>query len=137
MPPARHHGSARCGGAPRPREAALPGSPGWHGQGAPGRQNHCVHGPVVPEVYQKYKEHGGEALPSPEPGTVDFSRYSEDEKETLDEIYRVFGQFSAWRLREMTHSEAPWVENFREGETHIVIPRETMKRYFKTQLESE
>ena len=96
-----------------------------------------MHGPVVPDVYQKYKEHGGEALPSPEPGTVDFSRYSEDEKETLDEIYRVFGQFSAWRLREMTHSEAPWVENFREGETHIVIPRETMKRYFKTQLESE
>jgi uncharacterized phage-associated protein len=25
-----------------------------------------MHGPVVPEVYQKYKDGGGEALPSPE-----------------------------------------------------------------------
>lgn len=96
-----------------------------------------MHGPVVPAVYQKYKDSGYEALPSPEPGTVDFSRYTDEEKETLDEIYRVFGQFSAWRLREMTHGEPPWQEHFRDGATHIVISQEAMRRYFKTQLESE
>ena len=88
------------------------------------------HGPVVPEVYHEYKCFGSNAIPFPE--EPDFSKIDQETKELLDEVYAVYGQFSAWKLRNMTHEEPPWKETF-QGET---ISPEKMKSYFKTQLAS-
>ena len=91
-----------------------------------------THGPVVPKLYHAYKEYGANAILSPT--DVDFSKYDQDTKEFLDEIYFVFGQFSAWKLRNMTHEEPPWSNVAKEAG---VITHAAMKKYFLTQIESD
>ena len=86
------------------------------------------HGPVVPDLYHKYKDHGAYGIPAPT--NVDFSKFSSEIKEILDEVYDVYGQFSAWKLRNMTHEEAPW-KNTEKGD---VISLSSMSEYFKTQI---
>lgn len=66
------------------------------------------HGPVVEKLYHYYKEHGASAIPPPE--KFDTEIFSPQQKELLDDVYKVYGQFSAWKLRNMTHSERPWIE---------------------------
>lgn len=86
------------------------------------------HGPVVECVYHEYKKHRDGAIPRPT--DVDFGVYTPEERETLDEVYQVFGQFSAWKLRNMTHDEPPWKDAYRGS----VITHDSMKTHFKTLL---
>lgn len=86
------------------------------------------HGPVVESLYHRYKQYGSAAIPKPE--RVDFSSYTPDVRELLDDIYEVFGQFSAWKLRNMTHEEPPC----KNTPTNGIISHEAMTEYFKTQL---
>jgi uncharacterized phage-associated protein len=86
------------------------------------------HGPS--SIYHQYKAYGSSPLPFPE--DFDATHYSEETQDFLDEVYSVYGQFSAWKLRQMTHEEPPWKEAFEKG--RAIISRETMKTYFKTLL---
>ena len=43
------------------------------------------------------------------------------------EVYEVFGKYSAWGLRNMTHQEDPWKNTPNSG----VISKESIKKYFK------
>ena len=86
------------------------------------------HGPVVPEVYHAYKEHGGQGIPTPTGN--DFSCFTDEQKDVLDEVYAVYGQFSAWKLRNMTHEEAPW----RDTAANMVITPERMKAFFDDKI---
>jgi uncharacterized phage-associated protein len=88
-----------------------------------------AHGLVVPDCYHNHKQFGSGGIPRPE--DLDFSIYHEDTRDLLDEVYRVFGQFSAWKLRNMTHDEPPWKD---ASETASIITHESMREYFKTQL---
>jgi uncharacterized phage-associated protein len=90
------------------------------------------HGPVCPPVYRKYKEFTSKPIPVPTGFAP--SALSKRDRDTLDEIHTVYGQFSAWRLREMTHSEPPWKNNYREGSRNVEIPHSEMRDYFLTQL---
>ena len=86
------------------------------------------HGPVVPSVWQSFRENGSNAIEPSE--DFDESTVSTDEKDIVREVYEVFGQFSAWKLRNMTHNEPPWSETDQNQE--ISIPR--LKAYFTTLL---
>ena len=89
---------------------------------------HWDHGPVVPDVYKDYKEYGSNALPVPH--NFDYTLLSSQTKEIIDEVRIVYGQFSAWKLRDMTHQEPPWQNtNACEEITH-----QQLKNYFSTQL---
>jgi uncharacterized phage-associated protein len=88
-----------------------------------------VHGPVVPALYHEYKGYG--AGPIPPPTTLDFSKYDPDTRDLLDEVYMVYGQFSAWKLRNMTHQEAPWRQT-PEGKD---ISHAALRDYFATQVQ--
>ncbi|MFR1826678.1 MAG: Panacea domain-containing protein [Lawsonibacter sp.] len=83
------------------------------------------HGPVVESVYHTYKCNGADGIPFDE--DFDFSSFTEEENELLSEVYDTFGQYSAWKLRNMTHQEAPWKETPQRG----TIPTETIKHYFE------
>lgn len=87
-----------------------------------------THGPVVPAVYAKYKSCGANILPSPigfQVGVIDART-----RGVLDEVLEVYGQFSPWRLREMTHEEAPWLSvGSRQS-----IPHAIMKSFFATRV---
>ena len=91
--------------------------------------NAWAHGPVVPELYRRYKQFGDG--PIDVPGHVDFSRYDEETKDLLDEVSEVYGQFSAWKLRTMTHDEPPWKQARKLGDG-AEISHGSMADYFKT-----
>jgi uncharacterized phage-associated protein len=95
----------------------------------PEKIEHWTHGPVVPVVYHEYKVYGNGALPPPE----DFDAESIDDRtrDFLDEIYRLFGQYSAWKLSKMTHDEPPWKE------ATSLISQAALKQHFKTQITEE
>lgn len=88
-----------------------------------------THGPVVPDLYHAYKAHGSEAIPAPvgfDPLVLDA-----DSRELLDEVHSVYGQYSAWKLRNMTHEESPWVDAYRSG-PGSVIQNDRLKDFFAT-----
>jgi uncharacterized phage-associated protein len=87
-----------------------------------------IHGPVVPEAYHEYKNFGSNAIPIPD--DIDFSIYDEKTVDLLDEVYSVYGQFSAWKLRNMTHNEEPW----KDTDVNGIITHQCLKKYFKTQI---
>jgi len=85
-----------------------------------------TYGPVCPELYHKYKNYDSKALPIPD--SIDFSKYNADTKDLLDEVYEVYGQYSAWKLMNLTHEEPPW-RNTKQG---AIISHDAMETYFKT-----
>lgn len=88
-----------------------------------------THGPVVPSVYHHYKCNGSSPIPRTD---YDVNQiFTDEEKEFLGEVHTVFGQFSAWKLRNMTHEERPWLES---EESASVISKVTMLEYFRTRL---
>jgi uncharacterized phage-associated protein len=63
------------------------------------------HGPVVPGLYRQYKHYGSQPIPA----VTDFNQADLDpaDRQALSDIYEYYAQFSAWRLRNMTHEEGP------------------------------
>lgn len=88
-----------------------------------------THGPVCPVVYQEYKKHKANIIPGPA-DSFNRSRLSSEEREVIKQVYSTYGQFSAWRLRDLTHKEAPWVETPDSGEISTTF----LKEFFKTKL---
>ena len=54
----------------------------------------------------------------------------EDTEGILEEVYEKYGQYSAWKLRNMTHSETPW----QSTELNETISKEKIKEFFKTTI---
>lgn len=90
-----------------------------------------MHGPVIQELYNKYKKHGDGFIPKPKPLSMD--KYGNKVRELLDEVYRVLGQFSAWKLRCMTHEEPPWKNAYQQG-GGTPIAHQDLANYFKAYI---
>jgi len=86
------------------------------------------HGPVIESLYYEYRHLG--ANPLPVPPLIDGSMFSEEQINLIAEVNEVYGQFSAWKLRNLTHEEAPW----KSTERNQIISKELLKSYFSTQL---
>lgn len=86
------------------------------------------YGPVIESLYHEYK--CAVTCPLPKPENIDFSIYSNDVTELLSDIYEIYGQFSAWKLAELTHEEDPW----KNTEQNQVIDNSLIKSYFKNNL---
>ncbi len=82
------------------------------------------HGPAVNEVYQEYKKYHFNGIPFDEEYVNNINK---EDEELLKEVYKVFGKYSAWGLREMTRNETPWKETARNA----AISLESIKNYFK------
>lgn len=85
-------------------------------------------GPVVPEVYQRFKIYGSANIPFFE-GIVSFS-ISEKDKRIIDEIIKECAKYSAASLVEITHNQSPWKEAYRRYQ-NAEITQESIKRFFK------
>jgi uncharacterized phage-associated protein len=89
------------------------------------------HGPVCVPLYHVYKKYGSDAIPRPD--DVDaYTIFNAVAHAVLDEVYAAYGQFSAWKLRNLTHEEDPWIKAYNRGCSEI--SHDDMKAYFKTQL---
>ncbi|OOF53559.1 Panacea domain-containing protein [Rodentibacter trehalosifermentans] len=91
------------------------------------------HGPVVPDLYEEYKRYGSGALPTVNLD-INFDDFSEEDKELLDDVYEVYGQFSAWKLRNMTHDEYPWKSTYQQGRSNE-ISHDKLRNYFITLIQ--
>ncbi|MGZ5135866.1 MAG: Panacea domain-containing protein, partial [Flavitalea sp.] len=68
-----------------------------------------TYGPVVPDVYHRFKENRSLGI------DLDPDRYKEiplkpEEEDMFSQVMTEYGKFSAIKLMEMTHKEAPWKE---------------------------
>ena len=64
------------------------------------------HGPVIPEIYDKFKINGNKGIT--EYNENDLKDISKDDVNLLIDVYNLFGEYSAWGLRNLTYSENPW-----------------------------
>ncbi|MGN1077756.1 MAG: Panacea domain-containing protein [Candidatus Gallimonas sp.] len=87
-----------------------------------------AHGPVVASLYQKYKKYKDRGIDKFDPVSID-----DHTKSILEEVYRVFGQYSAWALREITHQQDPWKQTPIDEE----IPLWLITKYFKEKIISD
>lgn len=82
------------------------------------------HGPVIRTIYDKFKRYGSNGI-----------QYEDDYNDNLDEetnsilkkVYNHFAQYTAWKLRDMTHNEEPWKNTVRNN----IIPKKDIEKYFK------
>ncbi|XEG74007.1 DUF4065 domain-containing protein [Pseudomonas sp. abacavir_1] len=91
-----------------------------------------MHGPVVPELYRRFSGFG--ANPIPPANDFDPTVLSRDQRRLIEEVFDVYGQYSAWKLRQLTHEEDPWRDNYVEGVLSREIPKDEMERYFSENL---
>ena len=93
-----------------------------------------AHGPVFPDVYQKYKAYGYNPIEKNHL-SYDNINLTDEEKELLDHIILYFGCYSGRILENMTHSEEPWRVARRglvDGEkSERVIEKQDIDAYFK------
>lgn len=80
------------------------------------------YGPVVTAVYEKYKEYRNNGIDKTGKADID-----EETTDILQEVYNVFGQYTAFKLSQMTHEEDPWQNAEHNGE----ISAESIKEYFE------
>ena len=82
------------------------------------------YGPVVPEVYHKFKAKGS----NPIIGEEDKSSLSDENKETLKKIWGTFGGYSASKLVDVVHTHTPWKDAYQT--TSKVISNKALKEYY-------
>lgn len=87
------------------------------------------HGPVVPNLYHEFKSFGSNLIQGV---PTDDIILNDDERNLIREVHEVFGQFSAWKLRNMTHQETPWLNHEASAG---VIPKEDIIEFFKTRIQ--
>lgn len=92
------------------------------------------YGPVVADLYHYYKDNGSQViLPDP---NYEFSQpFTPEQKELMQEVNNIYGQYSGVKLMHLTHGERPWLEADAAG-TSLINPQ-TMQAYFKEQLIEE
>lgn len=97
------------------------------------------HGPVVREVFPKFADFAGNAIPWSE--SRDDGTLGKDDREVIEMVWLRYGRFSAWRLRQMTHTEPPW-RKARKGwpvdePSRMPITHDALLSFFKPLYEAQ
>ncbi|EPY2302229.1 putative phage-associated protein [Clostridium sporogenes] len=92
------------------------------------------HGPVVEDIYYEFKDNGSKIICyDPLDNDIDIIKKIEENEEardTLEFVAEEFGQYTAWKLRNMTHDERPWQVTGRND----VIDNNVIKDYFREEV---
>jgi uncharacterized phage-associated protein len=95
-----------------------------------------VHGPVIPELYQKYKSFGWQPIvdnPNPE--------LFEETQAFLKEIVEEYLSCDAYELERMTHAEAPWIRArgglLPDQPSSALIEKVWMKEYYASRAQEQ
>lgn len=93
-----------------------------------------AHGPVVPSVWHSYKDRGWHQLDPEMPPVL-----ASGIKDYLEIVFDRYGGFTAKKLEEITHAEAPWKEARGqlppEAKCDAIISKKTMREYYKARLQ--
>lgn len=85
------------------------------------------HGPVIRKIYDEYKKNGSDGIKFEEDFNLEIDKETE---RVLEEVYERYGQYAAWKLRNMTHEETPWQTTPRNE----IITKQKIKDFFKTKV---
>lgn len=88
------------------------------------------HGPVVAEIYDNSLK-ADDLCQKWSVKKEDFSHFTTEEKEIISYVFAKYGGYTAYRLRDMTHEEAPYIKNYDEKNKHAQIPNDDILEYFK------
>ncbi len=95
------------------------------------------HGPVCREIYARFRQLSWHPIP-PTMMLTDPSLLPREVHDFLDEVWEVYGQFSATKLEELTHQEEPWLaaraEAFPHHPSDSRITREMMQEYYGSRI---
>lgn len=87
------------------------------------------YGPVIPEIYQKYKVCGKDAIRTVD-DDFDSASLDDEELETLLDVMRNYGKYTGSALVSLTHKEGtPWSDTIKSGNS--VISNDKIEQYFK------
>jgi len=93
-----------------------------------------VHGPVYPEIYEKYKVFGGEKISDCDLNKKYTEMISDEEKEMIDYVLNNFAVYNGKVLEECTHQEAPWIDArvgyMPDEPCNEIIKKDAIKKYF-------
>lgn len=91
-----------------------------------------AHGPVVSNVYHTYKTFASGDLHLDERDPFVFDDVAPKTTDFLVRVWNTYGEFAAWRLRNMTHEAGtPWATAFRLNQRYVEIPQDAMRKYFR------
>lgn len=90
------------------------------------------HGPVIEPLWKQFRQYAGDPIPSPT-GGIDLKLYDPEIQVLLEGVYREYGRFSAWKLRNMTHTEAPWMNTA----SHCAMTHAALRKYFKGLVDAQ
>ena len=97
-----------------------------------------VHGPVVPEVYQEFKNFDFINLKEGFITESDLNQFSKEEKNVLDNVWELYGKYDGPYLEFLTHNESPWQEARNElssdKPSRATISLESMMDYYSKKL---
>lgn len=91
------------------------------------------HGPVIPSQYRRFSEYGAGDIPPAE--NFNYSHLDECDLDLLNDVYEYYGQYSAWKLRNMTHEESPWVNAFPRA--NKTISSSELREFFLTEVDDQ
>jgi uncharacterized phage-associated protein len=87
-----------------------------------------MYGPVVSIVYNHYKKNDNKGIEY----LGDTIILSDEEEGLFNDVYKVYGKYSAIGLMEMTHQEMPWKSV--DPAMGNIITKDKMKTFFKKRL---
>ena len=95
------------------------------------------YGPAIRSVYQEFKDSGSSVLDTPIE-EWEINEIDKDTKNFLDEIWKIYKQYSGSDLITLTHNEEPYKQarkNVKEGDSsEIEISKLSMQNFFKEKL---
>lgn len=89
-----------------------------------------MYGPVVPSVYEHFQSYGNHGIEY----SGDVIALTREEENLFNEVFRVYGAYSAIGLMNLTHNEMPW-KSTRVGKGNV-IDRTKMQTFFKKRLKA-
>jgi uncharacterized phage-associated protein len=92
------------------------------------------HGPVIPDVYQAFRPQGI----SPSIVDPDFPAPTDaQDVEFLDQIYKIYGHLSPFKLSELTHvMGGPWETARKWGGWYAEIPNDLIQSHYVAKRQS-
>lgn len=85
-------------------------------------------GPVIPDVYHRYKVYGSASIPSVR--DENYCPFDREDKALADGIIDECAKYSASTLVEITHRQSPWRTAYHQY-SGAVISNESIKSFFQ------
>lgn len=86
-------------------------------------------GPVVPAVYQSFKDLKNRPITKPN-NQAYLDNLDQDSIDFLEQIWDIYGKFSANKLVRITHAHKPWQQAYNESVDYEIKPK-VLREYYK------